>query len=339
MAKELLDGPADIGVIRALRRDGFLSGVACAAACRVARPPRCWFAWADRTLLLFGATLILAGVIFFFAYNWSAMGRFIKLGLVEAGIIACVLAAHKIGRGSLSGKILLTSAAVLVGVLLAVFGQIYQTGADAYELFVGWAVLILGWVVISDFAALWLLWLVLVNTAAILYWQQVASPSHAASLESICLVVALLDGAALALYETGVRRGLEWLDARWLRGVLFAATVAALSVPVFHSIFDARDATGVSAVACLLWIGAAVAGYAGYRYRIKDMIPLALVVMSACAVVLAGIGRLMFGNYFHADAVMFLLFPLIVLGVVSAAAFWLKQSAATMAAELKEGTK
>ncbi len=40
-------------------------------------------------------------------------------------------------------------------ILLAVYGQTYQTGADPYELFFGWAILIIGWVAISRFAPLW----------------------------------------------------------------------------------------------------------------------------------------------------------------------------------------
>ena len=105
-------------------------------------------------LLLFGSALVLAGIIFFFAYNWAAMGKFLKFGLIEAGIIVCIVASHLRGRTDLSGKVLLLSGAVLVGVLLAVYGQIYQTGADAYGLFICWAVLIFGWVIISEFAAL-----------------------------------------------------------------------------------------------------------------------------------------------------------------------------------------
>jgi uncharacterized membrane protein len=44
-----------------------------------------------------------------------------------------------------------------VGVLQAVFGQIYETGADSYVLFLIWALLIIGWVAIGGYAPLWLL--------------------------------------------------------------------------------------------------------------------------------------------------------------------------------------
>ena len=36
--------------------------------------------------------MVLAGVVFFFAYNWTAMGRYLKFVLIEAGIVAGVIA-------------------------------------------------------------------------------------------------------------------------------------------------------------------------------------------------------------------------------------------------------
>ena len=47
----------------------------------------------------------------------------------------------------------LIAASVLVGVLLAVIGQVYHTGADAYSLFAAWTLLILPWTLASRSAA------------------------------------------------------------------------------------------------------------------------------------------------------------------------------------------
>jgi len=71
-------------------------------------------------------------------------------------------------------NIILTGASVLVGVLFAVYGQIYQTGANAYDFFLVWTIFITFWVAVSNFAPLWLLYMVLTNTTLILYSQQVA---------------------------------------------------------------------------------------------------------------------------------------------------------------------
>ncbi|MFT5094357.1 MAG: putative membrane protein, partial [Porticoccaceae bacterium] len=124
-----------------------------------------WWPWAEKALLFLGLALTLSGVVCFFAWNWDAMPGLVKLAIVQAGIVACCVAAYQKKIATLPGKAAITAAAVLVGVFLAVFGQVYQTGADAYQLFVGWALLILPWVVMCRLAGLWVLRLAIVNVA------------------------------------------------------------------------------------------------------------------------------------------------------------------------------
>ncbi len=297
-----------------------------------------WYEWALRMLLMVGSALVLAGVIFFFAYNWQKMGRFLKLGLVQGGIIGCVVAAHFTGTTRLSGKILLTCASVLVGVLLAVYGQIYQTGADAYELFAGWSALIIGWVIISEFAGLWVVWLVVLNTALILYWTQVCHPAYGVRYEWLCLFLALLNGAALALREKGFLAGLEWLKGRWLRGLFLTAILLALSIPTIHLVTDLGDTEGLTVLGGFVWVLTAAGCYLCYRYALHDMIPLALVVMNACVVVVTLIGKIIFEMTGRgSEAECFLALAVVVIAVVSAAAFWLKKAASEMTRELSGG--
>jgi len=334
-----LNKTAGVGIIRKLNRDGLLSDDAFIAANAVLRPASCWFKWARRILLFLGSALILAGIIFFFAYNWAAMGRFLKFGLIEAGIVICIIASFLRGQKRLSGKVLLLSASVLVGVLLAVYGQVYQTGADAFELFIGWAVLILGWVIISNFAALWLLWLILLNTSAILYWSQVGRPAHTIRFEFLCLGVAFLNGAALTLREVGLLKGLQWLSAKWLRGILLSASLVALSIPTIYLIVDFEGIVEVSVLTAFVWVVASVGGYVCYRFKLRDMVSLAFILMNACIILLTLIGRILFDSTSFTDPGVYLLFALIILGVVGGVAFWLRKTAATMAGEVKESAK
>jgi uncharacterized membrane protein len=331
-----LNRTANVGVIRKLYRDGLLSDDAFIAANAVLRPVSSWFLWAERMLLFLGSTLVLAGIIFFFAYNWAVMGRFLKFGLIEAGIIVCILASYLRGTSRLSGKVLLLSASVLVGVLLAVHGQTYQTGADAFEMFIGWALLIFGWVIVSEFAALWLLWLVLLNVGVILYWHQVGRPADSIRYEFLCLAVAALNGAALALHELGRQRGFGWLSGRWLRSILLAASLVALSLPTIGLIVDFEDMVPVSVLAVFAWAVSVMGGYACYRFKLRDMVPLALIVMNLCVILLTLTAKVLFDTMGLSDSGVFLFFALVIVGVVSAAALWLRKTAATMAHEMKE---
>ncbi len=122
-----------------------------------------------------GVAFAAAGVVFFFAYNWEAIHKFVKFGIIE-GIIVILAALVLATKFNLLIKnILLTGLSVMVGVMFAVFGQVYQTGANAYDFFLGWTLCISLWVIVSNFAPLWLLYLVLINTTFLLYADQEAT--------------------------------------------------------------------------------------------------------------------------------------------------------------------
>lgn len=121
-----------------------------------------------------GVCFATAGIIFFFAYNWADLDKFIKIGMIEGLILISILFVLTSKINAISKDIILTGASILVGVLFAVFGQVYQTGANAYDFFLGWTLCISIWVIVSNFAALWLIYLVLINTSFVLYAEQVA---------------------------------------------------------------------------------------------------------------------------------------------------------------------
>lgn len=133
-----------------------------------------WQQFLRLLLLTLGVGFTAAGILFFFAYNWAALHPFAKLGLIEALLIATTLFAVYPGIDKTLRRFVLTAAAVLVGILFAVYGQIYQTGANAYDLFLAWTACITIWVVAARFAPLWLLYLLLIDVTLILYSVQVA---------------------------------------------------------------------------------------------------------------------------------------------------------------------
>jgi uncharacterized membrane protein len=334
-----LDTPATLSTLRRLHAEGLLNEEAFRAAERTLRPAGAWLDWIRRTLLLTGSALVLAGVIYFFAYNWAAMGRFLKFGLIEAGIAGCVLAGYRRGLDRLSSRILLLGAAVLVGVLLAVYGQVYQTGADAFALFTGWALLIAGWVLASRFAPLWFVWLLLLDLAVLLYWQQVASPVYRTPYGLLCLALTALNGGMLALRELGLRSGRAWLEGAWLRDTLFVFALTPLLIPVIHLLVDPESADRMTVLAAGAWAVAAAGGYYCYRRPLPDMTPLAVVVAHLCLVVLTGTGKGILTLLERAglgSEMMPLPMALVTLAVVAGAVVWLRKTAVLMADEQGE---
>lgn len=308
-----LDAAARVRTLRALARAGVISPVAAEAGARRLRGDAAWRAWAARTLLVVGTPLVLAGILFFFAYNWSGLSRGAKLALTQAGLIGCVVAAAAQRADRLGARLGLLAAMVMVGVCLAVFGQAYQTGADAYELFLGWALLITGWVILADWTGAWLLWLGLWNTALVLYWNQVLSVGRAWADGWLFTILAVLNGVALAITELNQRRHESSPRRRWFPELLWAATLTAVTIPLFAVI------TGLSHDPPIPWFGlwlmGVVSGYVVYRVFIFDMPALALTCGSVAVIVAAALGRAMLPG---GDVGIWLVYCLMLVGLVAA---------------------
>src|SRR5690606_30155924 len=95
-----------------------------------------------------------------------------------------------------------------VGVLFAVYGQIYQTGANAYDFFLAWTIFVTLWVLVSNFAPLWFLYLILINTTFILYSEQVATDW---SLALVCIVLFIFHfSVLLSIHISGIKKIPDW---------------------------------------------------------------------------------------------------------------------------------
>ena len=228
-------GPSEL---QALRSAGLVSARGYAAAVNAVRDEAFWARWGMRALLALGVGQFLAGVVFFFAYNWNDLSDIAKFSVVETALAIAVGSALLIGLDRVFGQMLLIAASVLTGVLLAVIGQVYQTGADAFELFVAWAALILPWTIISRHAAHWLLWLVVAETALVLYCEQVLMPINEMPSELVWVLVGVTVAMALAGRELAVTRGVAWLSGHWTRLVPLFAGMVALFAPAAGQVID-----------------------------------------------------------------------------------------------------
>ena len=134
-----------------------------------------WQKFLQIFLISLGIGFTVSGIVFFFAYNWADLHKSAKIGITQALIITSTILVLVLKVNENLKNIILTASAMLVGVLFAVYGQIYQTGANAYDFFLVWTIFITLWVMVSNFAPLWLLYILLINTTFIFYVQQVAS--------------------------------------------------------------------------------------------------------------------------------------------------------------------
>ncbi len=328
MKQSELEKIVTIKNLRKLNQNGLLNDDAFAETKKMLRPADFWFDKAKQVLLPFGCGLVLAGIIFFFAYNWAVLGRFYKLAIIETAIVICSVLSYFVGLRRIGGKLLILSASVLVGVLLAVYGQIYQTGADAFELFLGWAILIFGWVLISKFDALWFVWLIILNTGGILFWHQVGKPAYLIRQEFFWHGLAFINILVLLLREFNFNRGAEWLKNNWSRDILVSTILFSFSFPLLLFIIDFKYVKGITYLSMLIWLIVIAIGFLWYRFRLRQIIPIALILTDVCVVLLVFIGKILFvRNY---DVTMFFWFGLIILGAVTGMVFLLEAIAKTI---------
>lgn len=119
-----------------------------------------------RIAAVLSAALFGFGLLLWIAANWASIPRLGRFAMLE-GLIVLVCLGAWLKPAARSALLLLAFFAV--GGLFAFFGQTYQTGADAWQLFALWAALTLplAWAARSD--VLWSPW-VLVTMSAISLW-------------------------------------------------------------------------------------------------------------------------------------------------------------------------
>jgi uncharacterized membrane protein len=277
-----------------------------------------WHRFLSRVLLLLGAGLVLSGVVCFVAYNWNRFGAFPKFALIEVAIAsAAVIAWRSLPR--LSGQVALSAAAVLVGPLLALYGQVYQTGADPYGLFLGWLALILPWVIAAEFGPLWLFALGLLDLSVTLYWGQVLEKGLLR--DALPIVIAAIHGLALVAYEAQ-RKLTTRRTPHLIATIGFGALLVSASIWVLDN-----DRSGAHALGTLAFAAAIVATFQYYRRIRPDRFMVTVAVASALAWVAIAIGKIVFDDL-GMDVGGGFVMALVVLAEIALGLRWYRASAA-----------
>ena len=249
-----------------------------------------------------GVLSLAAGLIFFVAANWSRLEVFGRFALVELLLVGCAVVAFLKPPPAFVGRGALFLAFVATGALLALFGQTYQTGADVYELFLGWALLGLPLALAAQWSLTSAAWVLVFNTALLLYcgWQPAGgmlwvllgnrhfSPPYI--LLAACWLNLLLWLAA------------DWRNSPavpgWVRRILVSAAFSFCTWAGMVALFDSnssnffRDSDPLAVLASLATMAAASV-YA-YRRRV-DIYPLAA-IMGSFIIVGMGILIRLFDN-------------------------------------------
>jgi len=320
----LLEEKATPLVVESLYQHGLLSQNGREKGLAYLNPHQNWGYWISNILLILGWVFILSGIIYFFAFNWHKMSSYYKFSSIQVLILVCLAGAWAYEIDNLRGKLFLTGGCVLIGVFLAVFGQIYQTGADSYQLFLAWTLIITPLVLIGQFAPLWAIWLLLINLTVIFYWQQDFLPTknHQYYLYVILLGI---NSICLMVREWLYNRKVDCLQGRWHRILLCIALLMISFIPMTLFIMDNNFTNPSLFISALVGYCLQMSFLYHYRYYMRDQWVFALTVMSL-SVITCEIGYQILDKFVKNDVLNYLLLTLVVLGIFSGSAYLLRKT-------------
>lgn len=240
--------------------------------------------WAFALFLAFGAAQLIAGLAYFFAYNWRALPDMAKIALPQAVMVFGFMLWAALPRPSRLGAVAGLAASAMIGVSMAVVGQVYQLGADPWRLFAIWAAFVLPLAAVMRSDAQLALAAAAGSIAYFLYTDEAIRPLLSEP-QSVILAVYTAAAAACLFLREAVSGGAP----RWLRSLLVFAALSAATIGGFADIFDGRHAFDRRFWASLALLAAAAAFFSFYRYRRPDR-PVQALAMFAAALWAGALG-------------------------------------------------
>ena len=330
---------------------------------------RTWLMFFDKALLIIGAVALVLSLVFFIAYNWQNIGKMGKFALVEGALVITIALYVALSfrqlrqRFQLIRQLLLLIASIITGSLLALFGQVYQTGADTWQLFFGWALLITPWVLIARFPALWLLWLGLINACLLLYLDVANLQFINHRLQNVSQVAILALFNFIAFYSwlisydnkkpspaskffnrinpkkstadittNDLKHPLSSSETNssqtksslhWSTYVVGLLSTFFMTYLAIITVFDNGD-IWATLIAILVWLGWCGFMFWHFYQRRLDLLMLTYLSFSIITVVMFWVGKWLLDSF---DAGGFLILALLLIGMSSSAVMWLRKIA------------
>lgn len=273
----------------------------------------------SRVVLAFAVALLCSGVIFFFAYNWDALSRYHKFAIAQGALLLSLLPLLRFHLQHAVAQAAVFAASLLVGALLALIGQTYQSGADTYQLFALWALLITPWVLIARMPALWLLLLILLNVALALLLSDFIQQPWLAGVNNIGLLLFALNAAAAGawLFITRHRPAsglLNWAGRSINLYSLLLITLMALEQILGWQGYDLTLVVWVLFAALWLYL---------YRVRHIDLVMLSALIMASIVLIVSALAQV--ADLYLGEETLLLSLAISVMGLSSAGSAWLKR--------------
>ena len=182
-----------------------------------------WEKYLRFIFMLLAVGLFSSGVVTFIASNWELLTKFQKLYGVQTLLVVVTLLAvwiyHRESRqgSTVKSYALFFVSLIVIGALLALIGQIYQTGADPWQLFALWTLLQLPLLLCLPNIAGALLFLATLNIALLRY-QFIHQIDSSFVIGANLLLLAVIEMTKSRLYD-------PWLVVNKIQNVILVAVL------------------------------------------------------------------------------------------------------------------
>lgn len=269
------------------------------------RNPSVWQLFIKRMLALLGIMLFVSGLIFFMAWNWEDMHRFAKFAVLEAffGLFAAY-ALIRWPRDDADGwrwdaRLALLGAGFMTGGLLALYGQVYQTGADPWELFRAWTIML---VLLSLAGKTTVFWFMTWLTGSLWLALYLSTIPGIADSSSFFLYMGLSEFVILTVYEVtrqyNTRHNKLFDPYRWLGRVIGCTAIILLSCFAVNAIVAGPPQGNVTWLLIYLVLTGLALGL--YYWLIPELVFIFLLLASLASVTLTWLIQVIF-RWINAD--------------------------------------
>ncbi|WP_409304870.1 GDYXXLXY domain-containing protein [Peribacillus sp. SCS-155] len=215
-----------------------------------------------KTSYLIGLVFLLSGILYFFASNWQGMERSEKI-LLSVGLMLLFYLTSFIVSKSISRHVFLShwtflSGATSFGISIALLGQVYNSHADSYMLFIIWLIPVFLFSLITGYQPFYVMSLILLNLSI---WFYLNPSSHTIYRTEGEMALLFLGFAILNLLVFLVTQK-HWVASKLLEYLSFLAAQGFLFTATFLEFFP-----GFKILSFLLYLGFLAAGFVYFKKK------------------------------------------------------------------------
>lgn len=253
-----------------------------------------------RFFLLFSVIFLIAGVTSFTAYNWENMSNIEKLA-VPSVLIIVGLVAYLFLKKEIYKNLAIFFSSFMIGTLFAVYGQVYQTGADVWILFRNWAIFLIIPMVVTGYYSLMILFSIVTAISTGFYLDLYLSGDIVPFLSSLIFGIILI---VYPFLQKSFKFKFNNIFYNTMIGIFYICFMVSGSIAI-----NANDYGFIAIILYLAFVGAV------YLIAYGQLKKITVKVLSITALGVFGVAFIikMVENLFFTDLTVYILLSLLVI--------------------------